>query len=373
MKILFFIDTLTSGGKERRMLELIQYLKQNTDYEIALVLTENLIYYEYVYELGIPIKIMKRKGTKYDPRLFVKFYRYCSLFKPDIIHTWGKMTTFYAIPAQLIRRIPLIANLIADSMGILKGSSLHSLFFKADVLFSNVILSNSKAGLIAYNIKSPKAKVIWNGVNLKRFQKKYDVQKVREELKVNTHYMVVMVAAFSYLKDYNLFLDVAKEIGKMRDDATFVGVGDGPCWKHIEQRIKDEQINNVILTGKQKDIERIVAASDIGILCTYSEGISNSIIECMALGKPVISTDIKGGSKEIIIEGETGYCTERDTEKVVASVELLLNNGELRISMGNKGRERIGSYFSIERMGEEFKILYEEVLAKTKYKKSNIY
>lgn len=368
MKILFFIDTLTNGGKERRLLELIQYLKQHTSYEIALVLTEDLIYYEYVYELGIPIKIIKRKGIKYDPRLFVKFYRVCSSFKPDIIHSWGKMTTFYAIPTRLIKRIPLISNLISDTQGLGEDTWVNSLFFKIDIFFSDIFLSNSKAGINAYNIDSPKVRVIWNGVNLERFQHEYDLIKVREELKVNTNFMIVMVAAFSTLKDYDLFLDIAKGIGRIRNDVTFVGVGDGAEWNRINQRIEDEHISNVSLIGKQKDVERIIAASDIGILCTYSEGISNSIIEYMALGKPVVSTDMVGGSKEIIIEGETGYCAERSAEKNVNLINSLLNNKELRISMGNKGRERISSFFSVKRMGEEFENLYKEVIAKIQKK-----
>ena len=334
MKIVFFTESLTCGGKERRILELIQYLKQNPEYEIALVLTENLIHYEYVHELGIPIKIIKRKGLKHDPIPFVKFYRYCKHFNPDIIHSWGRMTTFYSIPAKLILRVPLISSMIANALGPYKLFSLKRFFFFVDNIFSNVILSNSKAGLTAYRIKSPNAKVIWNGVNLERFKQHYDIKKVRVEFNINTRFMVIMVAAFSHLKDYDLFLDTAKEISKVRNDVTFVGVGDGQHWRRIQQRMIDEQIKNVILTGKQQNVERIIASSDIGLLCTYSEGISNSIIECMALGKPVIATDILGGSKEIIIEGETGFCIERNVEKIVTSIDFLLNNPEVRNSMG---------------------------------------
>lgn len=364
MKILIFTESLTCGGKERRVLELIQYLKQNTDYEISLVITESYIHYDYAYELGVPIIIIERKGLKYDPLLFTKFYSYCSQFKPDIIHAWGRMTTFYSIPTKLIRRIPLISSMIYDAQIDFKPISLNHLFFRADIFFSDVILSNSYAGLNEYKLNNPKAKVIWNGVHLERFQKKYEIEKVKEKLNVKTDFMVVMLAAFSTLKDYDLFLDVAKEISKTRNDVTLVGVGDGPEWNRIQQRVLDEKISNVLLTGQQKEVEHIIAASDIGILCTYSEGISNSIIESMAFGIPVISTDLIGGSKEIIIEGETGYCVERNTEKIVALINFLLNNSELRISMGNKARERIRTHFSISRMGEEFELIYKNVLGK---------
>ncbi|HEY5124475.1 MAG TPA: glycosyltransferase family 4 protein, partial [Ignavibacteria bacterium] len=235
-----------------------------------------------------------------------------------------------------------------------------------NILLSDVILSNSKAGLHAYQINSTKAKVIYNGVRSERFQQHFDTRKVRKELGVKTDYLVIMVASFSKYKDYDLFINVAKEIWKIRDDTTFIAIGDGSDFKRIQQRINDEQIDNILLTGKQKEVERFIAASDIGLLCTYSEGISNSIIEYMSLGKPVISTDINGGSSEIIIEGETGYCTERNTEKVVTAINFLLNDEKLRESMGNRGRERIHSHFSIDKFGNEFEIVYKEVLARKK-------
>lgn len=362
MKILFFAESLVAGGKERRLLELIKYLITNSDYEIALIITESEIFYKYAQELKIPIEIFKRKNIKYDPRLFINFYKYCKRFKPDIIHTWGKMTTFYAIPAKLICRRPLVSNLIANSKKDYRKYSLDSFFYALDIVFSDVILSNSKAGLQAYRINSKKAKVVTNGVHLERFQREFDITMEREKLEVKTRFLVVMVACFTLTKDYDLFLDIASEVGKSRDDVTFVGVGDGPEWQRINQRIKNENITNILLTGNRAHVEPIIAAADIGLLCTYSEGISNSIIEYMALGKPVISTDLTGGSREIIIDGVTGYCTERNPGAVALLINLLLNDEKLRISMGNKGRERISASFSIERMGRDYERLYHEIL-----------
>lgn len=364
MRILFFTESLVWGGKERRLLELIQYLKTHTDYSMALVITEPLIHFVYVYDIDIPIIIIKRKYIKYDPLPFIKFYMYCHKFNPDIIHAWGRMTTFYAIPSKIIRRIPLITSMITDAKRWYKTISLKNLIFNVDVFFSDMVLSNSEAGLIIREINAPKTRVIRNGVRLERFQQKFDIFKEREELGVKTEFLLVMVASFTETKDYDLFLDLATEICKIRNDVTFIAVGDGPEMKHIQKRIIDEQIHNVLLTGAQRDVEHIIAASDIGLLCTYSEGISNAIIEYMALGKPVISTDLLGGSKEIVIEGETGYCTDRNIEKIIALITILLDNSELRVSMGEKGRERINSHFSISRMGKDFESVYNEVYSR---------
>lgn len=365
MKILFFADSLVAGGQERRMLELIRYYKENTNYEMALVITEESIFYGYANKLGIPIEIIKRKGLKYDPRLFILFYRFCRQFKPDIIHTWGKMPTFYTIPTKLIFRVPLVSSLIADSKRNFKVFSFDYFFLKANIYFANAILSNSNVGLHAYNIKTPKAKVILNGVDLERFKNEFNSKLVRANLGVTTNFLVVMVARFFLAKDYDHFLDVASELRKIRNDFTFVGVGDGPEWERINQRLINEKIECVILTGARMDVESIVASSDIGVLFTdikhHGEGISNSIIEYMALGKPVITTDIYGGSKEIVIEGGSGYCIDRNVKLNAALINDLLNNEGLRNSLGAKGKEQINTLFSIDRMGKEFEIVYKKV------------
>jgi glycosyltransferase involved in cell wall biosynthesis len=220
------------------------------------------------------------------------------------------------------------------------------------------------AGLRAYRISERKAKVIYNGADLLRFNNSFDKQLIRNEINVSTEYLIVMVASFSAFKDYDLFLDVAKEVGSIRKDVSFAAVGDGPEMKRILKRVKDEKISNVVLTGRRTDVERIVSASDIGILCTWAEGISNSILEYMALGKPVIATDLVGGSRELIEDGITGYCINRDLLTVTTLINKLLNNKDLRLRMGQRGKERIERKFSIKRMGGEFQALYEDVLTR---------
>lgn len=373
MKILFFLESLQSGGKERRSVELIRFLKDHSEeYEIELVVTDDQIHFEEIYETGVRIRILQRKGVKYDPSIFFRFFRICRNFKPDLIHCFGKMTTFYAIPSKVICGIPLISSLIADSKKSYNSFSPYSLLFNINLFFSDIVLANSYAGLKAYNINLFKARVIHNGVDLNRFLSGYDEELLRDEFKINTRFIVVMVAGFSSFKDYDLFIDVARETGKKRNDVTFLGVGDGSEWNRIKNRIEKEGIENVILTGRQKSVERIIASSDIGILCTKSEGISNSIIEYMALGKPVIATDMNGGSRELILDGETGYCTERKTNTVTELIIKLLENPVLRAGMGEKGKQRIESSFSISRMGNDFRLLYAEILAEKKYRKASV-
>ena len=312
---------------------------------------------------GVKITILKRQGIKYDPGVFLRFYKICRRFKPDIIHTWGKMATFYSIPAKLLCRTPLVSSLISDTIRGYRRFSRYAFLLKTNMFFSDIVLSNSKAGLDTYNVNSTKSRVIYNGVRLTRFTGEFNKTEVRKELGIITEFMIIMVATFSEFKDYDLLVDTAKKTSENRNDVTFVAVGDGPELNRISKRIKNEGIENIILAGRHKHVERLIAASDIGLLCTKSEGISNSIIEYMALGKPVIASDLKGGSKELIIDGVTGYCTERNPSIISNLIEKLLGDADFRHTMGASGRSRIEKCFSINRMGEEFILLYNELSA----------
>jgi len=110
MRILFYIESLRSGGKERRLLELIKGLSKNKNIDMALVLTREDIHYTDVFDTGIKIYYTIRKGLKKDPRLFFKFYKIAKKVKPDIIHVWGNMVAVYAIPTKVLLRIKMVNN-----------------------------------------------------------------------------------------------------------------------------------------------------------------------------------------------------------------------------------------------------------------------
>ncbi len=359
MKIIFFIESLRAGGKERRMIELLHYLKNNTDYKMYVVSTEEEVHYKYFYDLKIPITILKRKWVKKDPSMFVRFYKIAREINPDIIHTWGTMTTFYAVPSKILLRKPLLANLVSDSKKYFQYWSLSNLFFMISCFFANYIIGNSNAGLLAYGINKKRQCLIYNGVRLERFDVTADKDEIRNIIGVKTRFMVIMVASMTKYKDHDLLLDVAKHTYETNKEITFVVVGDGEEYHRIQKRCNEEDIKNTILLGKRDNTENLIYAADIGILCTYGEGISNVIIEYMALGKPVITTDQIGGSRELIEEGKSGYIVESNAEKITFLILKIFADENRRIDLGKRGAEIIRSKFDIRRMGQEYCNLYK--------------
>jgi glycosyltransferase involved in cell wall biosynthesis len=363
MRILFFIESLRSGGKERRLLELIQYLGQDADNKMLLVITEDEIHYKHVHDLPVNITVIKRKGIKRDPRLFFKFYKLCNEFKPDIIHTWGSMLAFYSLPAIIIKRIPHINSHIADAPLHRNKYGFHSIITSLGFKFSKIILSNSHAGLQSYGVSGRKCRVIYNGIKLERFSNLPDKKSIKTLFNIRTEYTVIMVASFTPNKKYGQFLDIAEFFSGRRNDTTFLGVGDTEedIVEFEKIRTRAEKIENVILCKKIDSVESLINACDIGVLFTYSEGLSNSIIEYMACGKPVITNDA-GGTRELIVNKTIGFLiTNETTDEIAGLISELLDKEELRNTVGRNARFHIEENFSIDHMGAEFNRLYKEI------------
>ena len=250
MKILFFIESLEAGGKERRLVELIKGLSQNKSNEMELVVTKKFIHYDAVFSTGIKIHYTLRKHTTKDPSIFFKFYKIAMKMKPDIIHVWGNMTAIYAIPTKLLLRIPLINNQITDAPAHLPSAILsHKLSFP----FSDKIIANSYAGLKAYKAPEKKSDVIYNGFDFNRISELKSKESIRAKFNLKTKYMIGMVASFSSFKDYSTYLKAANIILKIKKDITFLCIGAGDD-SQAKLEVDQQHLDNILFLGKQNDV-----------------------------------------------------------------------------------------------------------------------
>jgi glycosyltransferase involved in cell wall biosynthesis len=361
MKVLFFIDCLTAGGKERRLSELMKVLLTIPDFEFELAVMHDDIHYKEILETDVKVHKLIRKRKK-DLFLFVKLYKLCSRFKPDIIHCWDSMTAIYSIPVCKLLKIKLVNGMVTDAL--MKQNIFNKLWIRSKLafIFSDIIVGNSKAGLDAYSAPVKKRVLILNGFNFDRLTTTINPEIIRHQIKVNTKYIVGMVANFSKNKDYQTYFSAAQILLNKRDDITFLAIGHLTDSSSSKQLIKANYLENFRLLGHKMGIESLVNVMDVCVLSTYTEGISNAILEYMALGKPVVAT-VGGGTNEILVDQETGYLVSPSNPKELAmKIEFLLNNLELRFIMGDAGRRRIHEIFSIETMVNKYLTVYKNIL-----------
>ncbi|MCZ6594990.1 MAG: glycosyltransferase [Bacteroidetes bacterium] len=374
MKILFIIDSLGAWGKERQLVELLKGLDSMSNFETKVVLLTNLIHYEEVLNLRSKIHVLERKQKK-DLSIYKRLYNICKDFTPDVIHSWERMCTVYALPVAKLVGAKFINGVIQNATPNPKKFGQRWLLEKITFPFSDVIVSNTEAGLRAYKIPSKKSYYVHNGydfLRLKNLQPKEDILK---KFKIFTPLVVGMVGRFDSRKDYKSFIGCALQILQYREDVTFVAVGDGSnargdttrsIFELCKNMVPSEFKERIIFTGLQTNVESIINVFSVGVLLTnlkvHGEGVSNSIMEYMALGKPVIAT-LGGGTPEIVEEEVNGFLIQNnDTEQLIEKLEVLLDNRELAVAMGKKGKEKVQNEFNLEVMTQNFVHLYKNLL-----------
>ena len=369
MKILFFIDSLNAGGKERRLIELMKGLKLRPDIEFEIVVTSREIHYQEVFDLDVKIHYLIR-NTKKGLDVFNKFYKICKNYKPDIVHCWDSMTAVIAVPSCKLLRIKLVNGMVVNTPVHRNIFNKYWLRAKLTFPFSSLIIGNSNAGLAAYNAPGNKSSCIYNGMDLTRFENLKKPSCIRKEIfgdESNGFFIAGMVAVFESRKDYKALINAAVTLISCNDNIRFILIGDGADFNEIKSRVPVSLLSKIIFLGKRSDIESIVNIFDVGILLTntkvHGEGISNSIIEYMALGKPVIATR-GGGTNEVVIDNQNGFLLDADNNKdqLIEKIETLMKHKNLVIDLGKKGNQMAHEKFDLKIMTNHYITIYQKLL-----------
>ncbi|MDN3492050.1 glycosyltransferase [Winogradskyella bathintestinalis] len=342
MKILYLIEELGGGGKERRLVELLKGLSENRDYEVFLVLTKRTNKYPEINQL--PINIHSLNGYS-NFALIRQYFLILKKIKPNVIHTWSFKTSFYIALLKPLFTFKFIAGFIGDTFGFSKIKSLvgkQFIFKRADS-----VVSNSQLGLDAYHVPKTKGVVIYNGFDFNRISKSKISQL--EGIGIKTPLKIVMLANVTKYKNYRLFIDIAEYFVKHRNDITFISIGEIlPEFKSLVAPYINNNHSQIKFLGFRQDVSDLIKDCQIGLLCTYTEGISNSIIELMANGVPVVTNDLKGGTREVISNDIDGIiCNDN---KMVNSLQELIKDENLRETYSKNASCKIASDFTLTKM-----------------------
>ncbi len=357
------IDSLGRGGKERQFIELLKHLKLHDEMQVFIVLRRKNVEYPELFHLGYEIYYPPSPSK-------LKFIFFLNKVmddtKPDIIHSWERFVTSNCIVLGMLKRKKVINFDIQYAFKI-RIFSLQYLHEKINQTLASRNIANSYAGLKIFHLKaSKKNRVIYNGFDQNRID---DAEKtdIREKLNLKNSSLICMTANFTHPKDYKTLVEAGTRILVKRRDVFFIFIGEGPERSAIQDLVPKEFIEHFLFLGRRADVENIVKEIEIGILLSksgHAEGFSNSIMEYMAAGKPVIATNV-GGTPELILDGVTGYLIpHQDIDGLQEKIEFLLDNPDIKTKMGSKGRERITKEFGLEKMADQFICLYNELQKK---------
>jgi glycosyltransferase involved in cell wall biosynthesis len=206
-----------------------------------------------------------------------------------------------------------------------------------------------------------KIDVLYNGVDLQAFNHAgaEPAVPVPRDAKV-----VGIVANYRPVKDLPLFLKAAAIVAEEEPDAVFLLVGTGPLEGELKDLARSLGIaDRAFFTCGRGAVPPYLHRMHVACLSSASEGLSNSVLEYMAAGLPVVATDV-GGNRELIVDGRTGFLVrERTPHAFAAPVIRLLRDGGMRSSFGRAGLERCQAMFDIGVAVKKTENYYEQLIA----------
>ncbi|OGS22846.1 MAG: hypothetical protein A2314_02235 [Elusimicrobia bacterium RIFOXYB2_FULL_50_12] len=203
--------------------------------------------------------------------------------------------------------------------------------------------------------------VIRSGIDVEKYKKKAGNRaEKRKELGIPADKKVIAtIGPFKPQKNLEDFIAVAEMVNARRPDTAFLIIGDGAGRPRLELLIGSmERPGTVKLPGWRRDVNEILAATDIFAMTSLWEGLPRSILEAMSAGLPVVANAVDG-VREIVKDGETGFLiTPRDTKAMAEKLIELATNTERATAMGEKGRLQISREFDIAFMVKQQERLY---------------
>lgn len=368
--VLQFIGSFHQGGSERQAVQLTRLLREDSSLNVSIATLENTgVLRGEVEKLGFT-EIPEFKLTSFYDANFFKQLKKCARFlrenKIEIVQTHDFYTNIFGMFAARLAKVPLKIASKRETGGMRSRS--QKLIEKIAFRQANAIVANSEAVknyLIAEGISAEKIKVIYNGLDLERLTPKMtDRKAICAKLDLpdeeNVKFITLVANLRHAVKNQPMFLRVAERVLRKFPNAHFIIAGEGELLESLENLAKELKIaENAHFIGRCTQIPELLFVSFACVLTSFNEGFSNSILEYMAAGKPVIATNV-GGASEAIIENETGFLVESDDDEAMANrlIELLENEAKATF-FGEKGRKIVEEEFSCAAQLENTLKLYQ--------------
>jgi glycosyltransferase involved in cell wall biosynthesis len=204
--------------------------------------------------------------------------------------------------------------------------------------------------------------LIYNGVDLARYDHQEPTCELRDQYGMEPGSQVVgVVARLEPEKGHQTLIDAWPHVLRSVPDAYLLIVGEGSMWDSLEQRAAANRVaHRVVFTGRRDDIPAVTAAFDVAVLPSHREAQGLSILEAMALSRPVVASDV-GGIPEMIEDGITGLLVPHDQpEALAAAIVRLLTDHAYADTIAKAGHDLVHDRFCIELMVRAIEEIYEE-------------
>ncbi|RZB30129.1 MAG: hypothetical protein SRB1_02409 [Desulfobacteraceae bacterium Eth-SRB1] len=316
--------------------------------------------------------LIRRIHPFYDLKTFFALIKILRRERPDIVHTHTSKAGILGRWAAFFARVPVIVHtphghVFWGYSGRCK-TSFYIVLERLTACITDKIIAlteQEKKDHLHFRIASEdKFSVVHSGVDLDRFSNtSVDSAAMKRRLGIPDGNLVVgTTGRLTHVKGHRYLIEAAEKIVSSRPDTTFVLLGDGELSGELKSMTSMLGIEeNVKFLGWRPDVAEVMSIFDIFVLPSLNEGMGRVLVEAMALGKPIVASNV-GGIRDLVVDGKNGFLVPAgDVETMVVKINNLLESMEKREKMGECGKDRAVNYSS-GLMVKKIDQLYHEML-----------
>lgn len=367
------IHRLDYGGLENGLVNLTNRIPPDRYRHAIICLTDyNPEFRRRIQQPGVEVfALRKREG--HDLGLYRRCWSLLRQLRPAIVHTRNLAALEMQLPAWLAGvRARVHGEHGWDRDPALMNARHHRLRRWLRPLVNHYIaLSGEIAGYLESQIGVAPGRIsrIINGVDSARFHPGADRSRLPAEFAPPGTWVIGTVGRLEKVKDQlNLaqaFIRLAEKVPDARQRLRLAIIGEGSLRAGIESLLNQAGLRDLAwLPGARDDVPELLRSFDLFVLPSQAEGISNTILEAMACGLPVVATDV-GGNAELVVAGETGRLVPAsDPEALASTIREYVNDPGRMQAHGAAGRRRVEERFSMKAMVGAYLQVYDALLMK---------
>ncbi len=358
--IAFYIGSLHKGGAERVFVNLAEYFLQQ-GYRVTMVTQYQK---ENEYELPeeckrvlsdlTPEEVCRSRIKNFCYRVR-KLHRIWKEEKPQLVLSCIGKNNFMAIVTAMFTKTKVVVSVVGETKEEYPGRLMRGL---ANFLFpyaSGVILQTERSKSFFRKRVQSKAVILPNSLNPDFMKPRYEGEREKR---------IVAVGRMDANKNHEMMLRAFAALADKYPAYTLTIYGDGELRSYLEDLAKELGIaHKVSLPGVVFDVAERIERAALFLLTSYSEGVSNALIEALAIGLPVISTDVpSGGTGELMTDGENGlFIPTGDVKALEKAMDRLLGDPEYADRLG-RNAAKIQERLSPDRVNGLWKDYFEKII-----------
>ncbi|MGD2118811.1 MAG: TIGR03088 family PEP-CTERM/XrtA system glycosyltransferase [Chromatiales bacterium] len=363
---------LSVGGLENGVVNLINRIPPERYRHAVVCLTDYTDFAKRIQRDDVEIIALHKKEGQ-DFGLYWRLLQTFRRLKPAIVHSRNLAALEAQLPA-LLAGVPGRVHGehgwdVSDPKGQVRKYQLLRRAF-IPLVKAYIPLSRELEAYLLDPVGVPLRKLnrIYNGVDNDRFSPQPGHAALPPGFANADSIVIGTVGRMHGVKDQlNLaqaFVKLCQQQPETAAQLRLVFVGDGPLREECRQLLQDNHLESQAwLPGSRDDVPRLMQAMDVFVLPSLAEGISNTILEAMSCGLPVVATDV-GGNAELVVAGETGRIVpSADPQALANALAEYVCNPDLIQQHGEAGRVRIEQHFSMQAMVDAYMGVYDKVLA----------